>query len=157
MPAITPFLWFDTNALEAAEFYATVFPDSKIGQVTYYGDNAPMPKGHVMTVAFELDGKPFFALNGGPAHTFSYGISLVVECAGQAEIDYYWEKLSAGGKEIACGWLSDKYGVPWQIVPAGFGRFFASDHPAKANAAMQAMMTMVKFDLAALQKAWDEA
>lgn len=157
MPKIAPFLWFDSEALEAAEFYCAIFPQSKIVQVTRYGDGTPKPKGSVMTVAFELDGQPVVALNGGPAHTFSYGVSLLVECADQAEIDYYWEKLSAGGKEIACGWLSDRYGLPWQVVPADFGRFYETAHPEKANAAMQAMMGMVKIDLAAMQKAWDEA
>lgn len=157
MPAITPFLWFDTEALEAAEYYTGIFPNSKITQVTHYSDVGPRPAGMVMTVAFELDGKPFLALNGGPEHRFNYALSLLVECADQKEIDYYWEKLSQGGKEIACGWLTDKYGLPWQIAPKDFGRFYADENPQKAKAVMTAMMTMIKFDIVALEKAHAEA
>ncbi|GAA0548229.1 putative 3-demethylubiquinone-9 3-methyltransferase (glyoxalase superfamily) [Rhizomicrobium palustre] len=157
MPKITPFLWFDTEAEEAARYYTAIFPNSKITEITHYGEGGPRPKGMVMTVVFELDGKPFVALNGGPQYSFTNAVSLLVDCADQKEIDYYWEKLTAGGKEIACGWLSDKYGLPWQIAPKDFGRFFPKDNPAKANAAMQAMMGMVKIDLAAMQKAFDEA
>lgn len=157
MPNITPFLWFDSEAEEAVKFYTSIFPNSKITQVTHYLEGAPKPKGSVMTVVFELDGKPFVALNGGPAHSFSYGISLTVDCADQKEVDYYWEKLSAGGKEIACGWLTDKYGVPWQITPTIIGKLFSDETPKKAQAAFQVMMTMVKLDIAALEKAWNEA
>ena len=119
MPAqkITPFLWFDHQAEEAATFYTSIFKNSKIETVTRYGDAGTGPKGSVMTIAFELDGQEFVALNGGPHYQFTPAISLVVNCEGQEEVDHYWEKLTTGGKEIQCGWLVDKYGVSWQIVP----------------------------------------
>jgi predicted 3-demethylubiquinone-9 3-methyltransferase (glyoxalase superfamily) len=147
MGAITPFLWFDTEAEEAAKFYVSVFPNSKITGVSHYGSNMPKPKGSVMTAEFELDGKPFVALNGGPEPKFNHAVSFVVACKDQAEIDRYWEKLTAGGKEVACGWLTDRYGLSWQIVPENIGEF------AHSAAAMQAMMGMVKIDIATLSKA----
>jgi predicted 3-demethylubiquinone-9 3-methyltransferase (glyoxalase superfamily) len=154
MPALTPFLWFDTEAEAAAAFYVSVFPNSKITGITRYGPNmpphAPRPEGSAMTVEFELDGKPFVALNGGPEPKFNHAVSFVVACKDQAELDAYWAKLTAGGQEIACGWLTDRYGLSWQIVPEDIGRI------ARSQAAMQAMMGMVKLDIAALRKALEE-
>jgi predicted 3-demethylubiquinone-9 3-methyltransferase (glyoxalase superfamily) len=154
MSKITPFLWYDKEAEEAAAHYVAIFPNSKILQVTHYGEGMPQPKGSVMTVAFELDGQPFVALNGGSNHPFTHAVSFVVNCETQAELDSYWDKLSAGGKEVACGWLTDKYGLSWQITPANIAKFLDSRQPAKVQAYMQAMMGMVKLDIAALEKAW---
>lgn len=157
MPNLTPFLWFDTEAEEAAKFYVSIFPNSKIKNVMTYSEAGPRPKGEVMLVEFELDGKPFAALNGGPEPKFNYAVSFAVDCKTQAEIDHYWEKLTDGGKEIQCGWLTDKYGVAWQIVPSNVGELFGGKNPKKSAAAMQAMFPMKKLDIAALQKAYDEA
>ena len=144
---ITPFLWFDSNAEEAADFYVSVFPNSrKLSELRNTGD-APGPKGGVLTVSFELDGLRFTALNGGPAYQFTPAISFVVRCDTQQEIDDYWSKLTAGGKEIQCGWLVDKFGLSWQIVPARLPELL------KDSAAMQAMMKMKKLDIAELQRA----
>lgn len=155
MPDITPFLWFDTAAEAAARFYVSIFPNSKITKLTHYGPGVPphMPEreGTVMTVEFELDGKPFVALNGGPEPKFNHAVSFVVPCKDQAELDRYWARLTDGGKEVACGWLTDRYGLSWQIVPDDIGKL------AKSNAAMTALMGMVKLDIAALRKACDEA
>lgn len=156
MSKITPFFWFATEAEEAANHYVSVFPNSKVVTVTYYGENMPQPKGTVMTVAFELDGQNFVALNGGPAQSFNHSVSFVVNCDTQAEIDSYWEKLSAGGKEVACGWLTDKFGLSWQITPSNIGKLLDASQPAKSQAVMQVMMTMVKLDIAALEKAYNE-
>jgi len=146
-PRITPFLWFDSNAEEAADFYISVFPNSrKLGELRNTGD-APGPKGGVLTVSFELDGLRFTALNGGPAYQFTPAISFVVRCDTQQEIDNYWSKLTAGGKEVQCGWLVDKFGLSWQIVPARLPELL------KNSAAMQAMMKMKKLDIAELQRA----
>jgi predicted 3-demethylubiquinone-9 3-methyltransferase (glyoxalase superfamily) len=150
MGQITPFLWFDTEAEEAAKFYVSVFPNSKITGVTHYPPGVPphAPRdGQVMTVEFELDGNAFVALNGGPEPKFNHAVSFVVACKDQAELDRYWEKLTAGGKEVACGWLTDRYGLSWQVVPEDIGKL------AHSKAAMQAMMGMVKIDIAALRKA----
>jgi predicted 3-demethylubiquinone-9 3-methyltransferase (glyoxalase superfamily) len=144
---ITPFLWFDSNAEEAAEFYCGIFPNSrKLSELRNTG-GAPGPKGGVLTVSFELDGLRFTALNGGPAYQFTPAISFVVRCDTQREIDDYWSKLTAGGKEIQCGWLVDKFGLSWQIVPARLPELLK--HPK----AMQAMMTMKKLDIAELERA----
>lgn len=157
MPNITPFLWFDTEAEEAANFYVSIFPNSKINAVHRYGDAGPRPKGNVMTVDFELDGKKFVALNGGPEYKFSGAVSFVVDCKTQDEIDHYWEKLTAGGQEIQCGWLNDKYGLTWQIVPSNVVELLAGKNSKKSTAAMQAMFGMKKLDIATLQKAYDAA
>jgi predicted 3-demethylubiquinone-9 3-methyltransferase (glyoxalase superfamily) len=146
-PRITPFLWFDSNAEEAVDFYLTVFRNSRrLGEVRNTGD-APGPKGGILTIAFELDGQKFTALNGGPTYKFTEAISFFVRCDTQDEIDYYWEKLSAGGSEVQCGWLKDKFGLSWQIVPARI-----LDLITKPKA-MQAMMKMIKLDIAELERA----
>jgi predicted 3-demethylubiquinone-9 3-methyltransferase (glyoxalase superfamily) len=144
---ITPFLWFDSNAEEAVDFYISIFKNSRrLTELRNTGD-APGPKGGVLTVAFELDGLRFTALNGGPHFKFNEAISFVVTCDSQEEIDYYWSKLTAGGTEVQCGWLKDKFGLSWQIVPARLGELL--NHPK----AMQAMMKMKKFDIAELERA----
>ncbi|MFZ0336774.1 MAG: VOC family protein [Terracidiphilus sp.] len=144
---ITPFLWFDSNAEEAVTFYLSVFPNSRrIGELRNTGD-APGPKGGVLTVSFELDGLRFTALNGGPAFKFNEAVSFVVTCQTQDEIDYYWSKLTAGGSEVQCGWLRDKFGLSWQITPARIGELL------KTSKAMQAMMKMKKLDIAELERA----
>lgn len=158
---ITPCLWFDSQAQEAATFYTSVFKNSRITQVSYYGEAGQEVHGQkpdsVMLVAFELDGQSFSALNGGPVFTFTEAISFQVNCDTQAEIDDYWDKLRAGGALEAqqCGWLKDRYGVSWQIVPRAIGELMSEDHPAKANRVMAAMMGMKKIDLAALQAAFN--
>jgi len=157
MPSITPFLWFDTEAEEAAEFYCSIFPNSKITTVTHYTEGAPREAGMVMTVSFVLDGQEFTGLNGGPEFTFNEAVSFHINCADQAEVDYYWEKLTEGGQEVQCGWLKDRYGVSWQVVPAGFEDVFAGNDPGRAERAMKAMLGMKKLDLAALQAAADGA
>ncbi len=156
MQRITPFLWFNDQAEEAANFYVTVFKNSKIGEVTHYTGEEPVgDKGSVMTVAFELDGEQFVALNGGPKFKFSEAISFVVNCETQEEIDYYWDKLTAGGgeEEVQCGWLTDKYGLSWQVVPAKI-RDWAQD-PAGFERVMHAIMPMKKLEIAALQAAFE--
>jgi predicted 3-demethylubiquinone-9 3-methyltransferase (glyoxalase superfamily) len=157
MQKITPFLWFDNQAEEAVNYYVSIFKNSKITNVARYGDDAAnvsgRPKGSVMTVAFQLDGQPFVALNGGPVFTFSPAVSFVVDCQTQQEVDHLWEKLSAGGEAQQCGWLKDKYGVTWQIVPSVLGKLMSDPDPAKAQRVMQAMLQMHKLDIAALQQA----
>jgi predicted 3-demethylubiquinone-9 3-methyltransferase (glyoxalase superfamily) len=146
-PRITPFLWFDSNAEEAVEFYLTVFRNSRrLDELRNAGD-APSPKGGILTIAFELDGQKFTALNGGPTYKFTEAVSFVVRCDTQDEVDYYWEKLSSGGSEIQCGWLKDKFGLSWQIVPARIAELIASPK------GMQAMMKMIKLDIAELERA----
>ena len=148
-------LWFDRQGEEAAKFYASIFKNSKIGRIARYGKNSPGgPEGTVMTVEFELNGSPFLALNGGPHFTFSPAISLVVNCDTQAELDEMWDRLLAGGKEQQCGWLSDKYGVCWQIVPTILPELVAGD-AAKSQRVMDALLKMVKLDIATLKKAAD--
>ncbi len=154
MHNITPFLWFDGKAEEAAKFYTSIFPKSKIRHVTRYGDAGPGPKGSVMTVEFQLDGQKFIALNGGPDFKFNESVSFMVHCKTQAEVDRYWKKLTAGGKEVACGWLKDKYGLCWQIVPTVFFELVSSKDEEKSQRVMQAMMNMVKFDIAKLKQAY---
>ena len=155
MPQITPNLWFDTEAEEAAEFYCSIFPNSKITFVSRYTEAGPRPAGTVMTVSFVLDGQEFTGINGGPEFTFNEAVSFLINCADQDEVDYYWEKLTAGGAEVQCGWLRDRYGVSWQVVPAGFEEIFGSGDPERATRAMKAMFGMKKLDLAALQAAAD--
>ena len=151
---ITPFLWFDHQAEEAARFYTSVFRNSKIETVTRYGDAGPGPKGSVMTVAFELDGQKFTALNGGPAFPFTEAVSFVVNCENQQEVDDIWEKLVDGGAEIQCGWLKDKYGLCWQIVPTVFFEMIQDQDAARKERVMQAMFQMKKFDIAGLEAAY---
>ncbi|HYU78724.1 MAG TPA: VOC family protein [Vicinamibacterales bacterium] len=153
MPKITPFLWFDTQAEEAARFYASVFKNSRIVRMSRYGDAGPGPKGSVMTVDFELDGQPFTALNAGPQFKFTEAISFTVHCKTQDEVDEYWTKLSAGGAESDCGWLKDKYGLSWQITPTILIELLNDPDPQKSKRVMEAMMTMKKIDIAALEKA----
>jgi len=154
MPKITPFLWFDSNAEEAAQFYTSIFKNSKILQTSRYGEDGPGPKGTVMTIRFELNGQEFIALNGGPHFKFNEAVSFVVNCETQQEVDEYWKKLTAGGKEVQCGWLTDKYGLSWQITPTILGQLIADKDPEKARRVMQAMMKMVKIDIEALKKAY---
>jgi predicted 3-demethylubiquinone-9 3-methyltransferase (glyoxalase superfamily) len=157
MPRITPNLWFDTDGLEAAEFYVSVFPNSKITSVSHYGEAGPREAGMVLTVDFELDGERFTAINGGPEFTFDEAISLLINCADQDEVDYYWTKLSEGGEEGPCGWLKDKYGLSWQVVPSGMEEMLTDPDQERAQRAMKAMLGMKKLDLAALQAAADQA
>ena len=153
MSRITINLWFDTEALEAAEHYVAVIPGSRITDVSRYGEGAPRPAGTVLTVAFELDGQPYLALNGGPQYKFTEAISLVVSCADQAEVDQYWAALLDGGEPGQCGWLKDRFGLSWQVVPDGLGEVLGDPDPARAGRAMQAMMGMQKLDIAALRSA----
>jgi len=150
---ITPFLWFDTQAEQAAKFYVSIFKRSKIGRITRYGEGAPLPKGSVMTVAFQLEGQPFTALNGGPYFQFSGAVSFVVHCKTQKEVDHYWGRLCEGGKPRQCAWLTDKYGVWWQVVPDALIRLLQDKNAAKADRVLQAMMTMAKIDIAGLERA----
>jgi predicted 3-demethylubiquinone-9 3-methyltransferase (glyoxalase superfamily) len=155
MQKLVTFLTFDDQAEEAVKLYTTAFPSSRVVQTTRYGEGGPGPTGAVMTIAFELEGQRFVALNGGPSFTFSPGISLCVNCESQAEIDRLWEKLSDGGKEVQCGWLTDRFGVSWQIVPANIGELVGGPDRVKSARAMQAMLQMVKLDIGALQRAYD--
>ncbi|MFE5616257.1 VOC family protein [Streptomyces sp. NPDC056463] len=155
MPRITPNLWFDTQGKEAAEFYCSVFPDSEIRRISYYGEAGPREAGSVMTVDFVLDGKEFTALNGGPDFTFNEALSLLVDCADQDEVDHYWSRLSEGGEEGPCGWLKDRFGVSWQIVPSVLEELIADPDEARAQRAMKAMLGMGKLDIAALLAAAD--
>lgn len=153
MRKITPFLWFDNQAEEAMNFYVSIFKNSRVGNVTRYGDAGPGPKGSVMSVSFELDGQPFMALNGGPLFHFTEAISMFVNCDSQKEVDELWEKLSAGGEKSRCGWLKDKYGLSWQIIPSGLMEALSNKDPEKAKRAMQAMLTMSKIDLDRIKNA----
>jgi predicted 3-demethylubiquinone-9 3-methyltransferase (glyoxalase superfamily) len=152
MQKITPFLWFDTQAEEAMNFYVSIFKNSKVLQVTRYGDAGPGPKGSVMTANFQLDGQDFIALNGGPNFKFTEAISFVVQCENQQEIDEFWAKLTAGGQEVQCGWLKDRYGLSWQIVPRILPELLKKG-PEASNRVMKALMPMKKLDIATLQKA----
>lgn len=152
---ITPFLWFDNQAEEAAKFYVSIFNNSKITSISRYSEGAPVPAGTVMTVSFEIEGQQFTALNGGPLFTFTEAISFVVHCQNQAEVDYYWEKLTNGGTEVQCGWLKDKYGVSWQVVPDKLMELLNHPDAAKAQRVTQAMLQMVKLDLNVLHEAAD--
>lgn len=157
MKKVTPFLWFDNQAEEAANFYVGIFKNSKVLGVTRYGDAGPGPKGTVMTVNFVLDGQDFTALNGGPVFKFTEAISFTVNCETAEEVEYYWQRLSAGGSEGQCGWLKDKFGLSWQIVPSALGRLLADPDPARAQRVMKDMLQMKKLDIAALQRAADAA
>ena len=154
---ITPFLWFDNQAEEAANFYVSIFKQSRVGAITRYDDEASKaagrPKGSVMTVEFELDGQKFTALNGGPLFKFTEAISLVVSCENQQEVDHFWEKLSAGGEEVQCGWLKDRFGVSWQVVPTVLVELLQDKDPERARRVMSAMLKMKKLDIDGLQKA----
>ncbi|HEV2769914.1 MAG TPA: VOC family protein [Solirubrobacteraceae bacterium] len=152
---ITPNLWFDTEAEEAAGFYTSVFENSSIVHVARYTEVGPRPAGMVMTVEFELDGQRFVAINGGPQFSFTEAVSLMVTCQTQEEIDFYWERLSEGGEEGPCGWLKDRYGLSWQVVPTGMDELFADPDPSRAERAMKAMLGMRKLDIAALRSAAD--
>ncbi|HEY2250310.1 MAG TPA: VOC family protein [Planctomycetaceae bacterium] len=152
---ITPFLWFDHQAEEAAGFYTSVFPNSKIVKVVRYGAAGPRPAGSAMTVEFQLEGQTFVALNGGPIFKFTEAVSFVVNCQTQDEVDVYWEKLSAGGAEVQCGWLKDKFGLSWQIVPTKLPELLSGPDAEKSRRAMQAMLKMKKLDIHALQQAYD--
>lgn len=151
---IKPCLWFDNNAEEAVKFYTSVFKKSKIKTVSHYGKNAPMPEGTVLTVDFELDGEEFLALNGGPIYKFTEAISFVVYCKTQKEIDHYWEKLSKGGEKIQCGWLKDKYGLTWQVVPTILETMMADKNKEKSSRMMNALMKMKKLDIKKLKEAY---
>jgi predicted 3-demethylubiquinone-9 3-methyltransferase (glyoxalase superfamily) len=154
---ITPFLWFDHQAEEAASFYVSIFPNSRIVKTVRYGPAGPGPAGSVMTVEFQLDGQSFVALNGGPHFKFNEAISFVVNCQTQDEVDRYWEKLSAGGTEVQCGWLKDKFGLSWQIVPTVLPELLGDPDLAKAQRVMKAMLAMKKLSIPALRQAHDHA
>ena len=156
MKGISPCLWFDTEAEPAAKFYTSVFKNSRITGISHYGEDMPMPAGTVLTVTFELDGQEFIALNGGPEFQFTQAVSFMVICEGQQEIDDYWAKLTAGGgEESQCGWLKDKYGLSWQVVPTIVQEMLKSKDPAKSQRVLHAVMKMVKLDAATLQRAFD--
>jgi predicted 3-demethylubiquinone-9 3-methyltransferase (glyoxalase superfamily) len=159
MQRITPFLWFEDQAEEAAKLYTSIFKNSRIGGVTRYDEEgakaAGRPKGSVMTVSFELDGQEFTALNGGPVFKFTEAISLVVNCETQAEVDHFWQKLSAGGQEVQCGWLKDRFGVSWQVVPTVLPEMLQAKDPDKAKRVMTAMLKMKKIDIDGLKKAYE--
>ena len=155
MQKITPFLWFDGNAEEAMNFYVSLFKNAKVGKVTRYGDAGPGPKGSVMSATFQLEGQDFYALNGGPQFKFSEAISFMVNCEDQQEIDRFWSALSAGGSEGPCGWLRDRYGLSWQVVPTARGEMLRDPDQAKAERVMTAMLAMQKLDLAALHRAYE--
>ena len=156
MQKITPFLWFDNNAEEAVNFYTSVFKDAKAGGMARYGEGGPGPKGQVMTATFKLFGQEFIALNGGPHFKFTEAISFVVNCETQEEIDEYWDKLSEGGQKSRCGWLKDKFGLSWQIVPTIMGQLMQNKDPEKSKRVMQAMMQMDKLDIKKLKEAGEE-
>ena len=155
MRPIVPNLWFDTEAEQAAEFYVSVFPDSRILSTARYPEGAPGPTGTVMTVEFEVNGQRFVGINGGPQFPFTEAVSFQITCETQSEVDRYWEVLTEGGEESMCGWLKDRYGLSWQVVPTGMEEVFADPDPSRAQRAMQAMLGMRKLDLAALQAAAD--
>jgi predicted 3-demethylubiquinone-9 3-methyltransferase (glyoxalase superfamily) len=155
MPKITPFLWFENRAEEAMQFYTSVFKNSKPGRVTRYGDGGPGPKGQAMSVTFQLEGQDFIGLNGGPHFHFTEAISLFVNCETQEEVDDLWSKLSGGGAPGRCGWLKDKYGLSWQIIPKQLGEMLADKDPEKSQRVLQTMLTMDKIDVAALKRAYE--
>ncbi|HEX3385680.1 MAG TPA: VOC family protein [Mucilaginibacter sp.] len=157
MQKITPFLWFDSQAEEAMNFYVSIFKDSKVNKVTRYGEAGPGTPGTVMSAEFTLNGTDFFALNGGPVFKFSPATSFFIHCETQEEVDHYWNKLGEGGKPNQCGWLDDKFGVTWQVVPNALGRYLNDPDKKKAKNVMQAMMKMTKLDIAKLQEAYEQA
>jgi predicted 3-demethylubiquinone-9 3-methyltransferase (glyoxalase superfamily) len=152
---ITTFLWFDNQAEEAINFYVSIFKNSRVGDITRYGDTGPGPKGQVMTAEFQIEGQQFTALNGGPQFKFTEAISLVVNCETQEEVDELWEKLSEGGQKVQCGWLKDKFGLSWQIVPTILKDLLKDKDPEKTNRVMQAVMKMTKLDIAQLKAAYE--
>jgi len=152
---ITPFLWFDTQAEEAANFYVSIFKNSKLGKTMRYGKNAPLPEGTVMTIEFELDGQPFAALNGGPMFKFTEAVSFSIRCDSQEDVDHYWTKLCQGGEESMCGWLKDKFGLSWQVVPTALIDMLGDPDPAKARRVTEAMLQMKKIDIATLKRAYN--
>jgi predicted 3-demethylubiquinone-9 3-methyltransferase (glyoxalase superfamily) len=152
---IVPNLWFDTEAEEAAEFYTSVFDNSRVVNVTHYTEAGPRPAGEVMTVEFELDGQRFIGINGGPEFKFDEAVSFEIECETQDEIDYFWEQLTEGGEESQCGWLKDRFGLSWQVVPTGMEELFADEDKSRAERAMKAMLQMGKLDIGALRRAAD--
>jgi predicted 3-demethylubiquinone-9 3-methyltransferase (glyoxalase superfamily) len=154
---ITPFLWFDDNAEEAMNFYVATFKNSKILSVTRYGDAGPGPKGTVMAATFQLEGQEFYALNGGPQYKFTPAISLFVNCETQQEVDALWNKLLDGGREDQCGWLTDRFGLSWQIIPTILGKLLGDKDPRKSSSVMSAMLQMRKIDVKQLQQAYDQA
>lgn len=156
MQKITPFLWFDSQAEEAANFYVSIFKDSRIKSVSRYGEGGPGAKGSVMSVTFQLEGQDFMALNGGPLFSFTPAVSFFVNCETQQEIDELWEKLTAGGGEVRCGWLKDKYGLSWQIVPTALGEMLQDPDTEKSKRVMQALMQMNKLDIATLKRAYEQ-
>ena len=156
MQKITPFLWFDDKAEEAMNFYVSVFKNSKIVSVNRYGEAEPGQKGKVMTATFQLNGQEFMALNGGPEYRFTEAISFFVNCETQQEVDELWEKLSDGGEKGQCGWLKDKYGVSWQIVPTALGQMLGDRDPQRSQNVMQAMLQMTKIDIATLRRAYEQ-
>jgi predicted 3-demethylubiquinone-9 3-methyltransferase (glyoxalase superfamily) len=156
MQKITPFLWFDSQAEEAMNFYVSIFKNSKIGKVSRCGDSGPGPKGSVMTAEFELDGQKFIALNGGPIFKFNESISFMVNCETQQEVDELWGKLLEGGTESQCGWLKDKFGLSWQIIPSALGQMLGDKDPRKSANVMKAMLQMKKIDIAGLKRAYQQ-
>jgi predicted 3-demethylubiquinone-9 3-methyltransferase (glyoxalase superfamily) len=154
MQKITPCLWFDDQAEEAVRFYTSIFKNSRINKVTHYGEGGPRPKGSVLTVSFELDGQEFLALNGGPHFKFTEAVSFIVNCKTQKEVDRMWEKLSEGGQEVQCGWVKDKYGLSWQIVPTVLAKLMSDPEPGRPEKVFQAMMRMKKLDIKELKKAY---
>jgi predicted 3-demethylubiquinone-9 3-methyltransferase (glyoxalase superfamily) len=156
MQKITPFLWFENQAKEVVSFYTSIFKNSKVGKVSRYGEGAPMPKGTVMTVPFEIEGQEFMALNGGPVFQFSPAISFLVNCETQEEVDHLWEKLSAGGEKQRCGWLKDKFGVTWQIVPTALGKLMEDKDPARVKRVTMAMLQMTKIEIEGLKRAYEQ-
>lgn len=157
MPKITPFLWFDNNAEEAIQFYTSIFKNSKVGSISRYGDAGPGPKGSVMSATFEIEGQPFMALNGGPHFKFTEAISLFVSVDTQQEVDELWDKLSADGQKSQCGWLKDKFGLSWQIIPKALGELLGDKDPRKSQSVMKAMLQMDKIDIARLKEAASKA
>jgi predicted 3-demethylubiquinone-9 3-methyltransferase (glyoxalase superfamily) len=157
MNKITPFLWFDGQAEEAANYYTSIFKNSKVESVSRYGDAGPLPNGTVMSVTFQLDGQEFMALNGGPEFKFNEAISFFVNCETQAEVDDLWDKLTKGGEEVQCGWLKDKFGLSWQIVPKALNEMLQDKDAEKSNRVMAAMLKMKKIDIAALRQAYEHA
>ncbi len=156
MQKITPFLWFDGRAEEAMNFYTSIFKNSKVSNVVRYGEAGPGPKGSVMTASFQIEGQEFVALNGGPLYKFTPAVSFLVSCETQEEVDHYWDKLVDGGKPNRCGWLDDKFGLTWQIVPTVLSKLLGDkEHPEKSQRAMQAMLKMTKLDIATLQQAYE--
>ena len=155
MQTITPFLWFNDNAEEAMNFYASIFKNSKIGNISRFPAEGPNADGKVITASFELEGQEFMALNGGPHYSFTPAISLFVNCKTQQEVDDLWDKLVEGGKPMQCGWLTDKFGISWQIIPSALGEMLQDDDREKAGRVMQAMMQMVKIDVDGLKRAYD--